>query len=230
MENAGGKTVLSAAHEATTDSENPGYSQLVTRIRAGDTVAMEKLYEDLLPALRRRIFYSLGPQDTNDAVNDTFYTAFALIKSGAVREPERLRSYIWGIARIHILGYIQSSMVRRGRESGLGMAGTVADCQPSPEETVQVSESHAVAREAMRGLLANHREVLMRFYVTGQSPEEICRDLSLTATQFRLMKNRAKKRFGQLGKRILSRKRPGRSLWPAASLHAASPLCAGNIS
>jgi RNA polymerase sigma factor (sigma-70 family) len=183
-----------------------------------------------LPALRRRIFYSLGPQDTNDAVNDTFYTAFALIKSGAVREPERLRSYIWGIARIHILGYIQSSMVRRGRESGLGMAGTVADCQPSPEETVQVSESHAVAREAMRGLLANHREVLMRFYVTGQSPEEICRDLSLTATQFRLMKNRAKKRFGQLGKRILSRKRPGRSLWPAASLHAASPLCAGNIS
>ena len=37
-----------------------------------------------------------------------------------------------------------------------------------------------------------------------QSAEDICRDLNLTETQFRLIKSRAKARFGELGKRRFS--------------------------
>ena len=45
------------------------------------------------------------------------------------------------------------------------------------------------------------REVLVRFYLQEQTAEEICRDLNLTETQFRLIKSRAKARFGELGRR-----------------------------
>jgi RNA polymerase sigma factor (sigma-70 family) len=202
-----------ATHEAETVPKNANYAQLVTRIRVGDTSAMEQVYEALLPTLRRLIFCALGSQDTNDAVNDTFCAAFRMIQGGAVREPERLRSYVWGIARIQILNYIQSRTVRRGREWGLGLAGYIADRQPSPEEAVRVNESRAVVREALNGLPDRRRDVLVRFYLKQQSPEEICRDLTLTATQFRLIKSHAKKQFGRLGKLILRRRKPGYSLW-----------------
>jgi DNA-directed RNA polymerase specialized sigma24 family protein len=43
------------------------------------------------------------------------------------------------------------------------------------------------------------REVLVRFYLQEQSPGQICRDMRLTATQFRLTKSRAKARFTELG-------------------------------
>ncbi len=158
-----------ATNEAARVPGDPGYLQLVTRIRAGDTSAMEEVYEDQLPRLRRLIFHSLGPQDTNDAVNDTFCAAFRLIQSGAVREPERLPGYMWGIARIQILGYIQSRVPRRELESGLGLANYLADRQPNPEQASQVSEARAVAREALLGLRERHREVLLRFYLEHQN-------------------------------------------------------------
>jgi len=46
------------------------------------------------------------------------------------------------------------------------------------------------------------REVLMRFYVHEQSYETICQEMGLTYNQFRLLKSRAKARFGKLGRRI----------------------------
>ncbi len=45
------------------------------------------------------------------------------------------------------------------------------------------------------------REVLRRFYLSEQSPEEICREMSLTETQFRLIKSRARARFAELVKK-----------------------------
>lgn len=199
---SGGETVSIATNEVAAVSERRGYPQLFTRIRAGDTSAMERLYEALRPRLWRLISRSLGWQDADDVVNDTFCTAFRMIQSGAVREPERLRGYVLGIARIQILNCIRSRVACRARESGLGLAGEAMDRQPGPEEQAQMNESRAVAREALGGLRERQREVLVR-HLKGQRPEAICRDMSLTPTQFRVLKTQAKSRFGQMGKRIL---------------------------
>ena len=48
------------------------------------------------------------------------------------------------------------------------------------------------------------REVLIRFYLDEQTPDQICQAMKLTETQFRLIKSRAKARFGELGKRRFS--------------------------
>jgi hypothetical protein len=46
----------------------------------------------------------------------------------------------------------------------------------------------------------------MRFYLQEQSPRQICRDLGLTPTQFRLTKSRAKARFTELGRARFARR------------------------
>ena len=47
------------------------------------------------------------------------------------------------------------------------------------------------------------REILTRFYLREQSQEQICEEMELTETQFRLLKSRAKARFGDAGRRQL---------------------------
>ena len=48
--------------------------------------------------------------------------------------------------------------------------------------------------------------MLVRFYLQEQTAEEICHDLHLTETQFRLIKSRAKARYGELGRRRFSQR------------------------
>ena len=73
----------------------------------------------------------------------------------------------------------------------------------------------------LRGISQRDREILTRFYLLEQPQEQICQEMSLTDTQFRLLKSRAKARFGTLGRRKLAR-RPLLGLFKrksASSLH-----------
>jgi RNA polymerase sigma-70 factor, ECF subfamily len=44
----------------------------------------------------------------------------------------------------------------------------------------------------------------VRFYLNEEPQEQICREMALTETQFRLLKSRAKARFGEIGKKKLT--------------------------
>jgi hypothetical protein len=48
-------------------------------------------------------------------------------------------------------------------------------------------------------LPARQREILTRFYLNEETGEDICRDMGLTKTQFRLAKSRAKMRLTEMG-------------------------------
>ena len=60
----------------------------------------------------------------------------------------------------------------------------------------------------LNALTARDREMLLRFYVREQSPDQICAEMGITETQFRLVKSRAKARFAELRRIGLTRKRP----------------------
>ena len=55
-------------------------------------------------------------------------------------------------------------------------------------------------------LSGRDREILTRFYLQEESQEEICAEMVLSETQFRLLKSRAKARFGELGKKKLAQR------------------------
>jgi len=63
-----------------------------------------------------------------------------------------------------------------------------------------------LVQRVLSELSSRDREILTRFYLHEESQEEICIEMTLTETQFRLLKSRAKSRFGELGKKKLTQR------------------------
>jgi DNA-directed RNA polymerase specialized sigma24 family protein len=59
-------------------------------------------------------------------------------------------------------------------------------------------------KSALDALSQRDREILVRFYLKEQPQEKICEEMDLTETQFRLLKSRAKAKFGEIGKKKLA--------------------------
>jgi RNA polymerase sigma-70 factor (ECF subfamily) len=80
----------------------------------------------------------------------------------------------------------------------------LSDHHPDPERIAIARQNQDLAMRILRSIPPRDREVLIRFYLNEQPATQICREMALTETQFRLIKSRAKARFGELGKRRLS--------------------------
>jgi DNA-directed RNA polymerase specialized sigma24 family protein len=59
-------------------------------------------------------------------------------------------------------------------------------------------------RKILAKMKARDREILTRFYLHEQPPEQIQREMGLTLTQFNLYKSRAKNRLTELVHRKLA--------------------------
>jgi RNA polymerase sigma-70 factor (ECF subfamily) len=75
------------------------------------------------------------------------------------------------------------------------------DIGSNPEVTAIAQQRVDLARSVLERMTSRDREILSRFYLREQSQEQICREMRLTETQFRLLKSRAKQRFAELGRR-----------------------------
>jgi len=183
------------------DPEEPSWSRLVDRIRDGDPAGMEQLYAVFAKGIRFFLWRQLGPQDLDDKVHDAFLTVAQSIKRGELREPDRLMGYVRTVVRRQVAAHIDSAVQARRNEQSIDLTMTLSDHQPDPERRVIEQEGQDVALRMLNGLPKRDREVLVRFYLQEQPAEDICRDLNLTETQFRLIKSRAKARYGELGRR-----------------------------
>lgn len=67
-------------------------------------------------------------------------------------------------------------------------------------------QQEAIAKTVLQGISRRDREILTRFYLLEETQEQICEGMNLSETQFRLLKSRAKARFGDLGRRKLARR------------------------
>jgi RNA polymerase sigma-70 factor, ECF subfamily len=202
--------------EFGTTGSNPVWAGIVERVRSGDPSGMEDLYRSFYPGIRYFLCRQIGFQDLDDKIHNILVIVVQSIRRGELRDPERLGGYIRTIAQrqaaSHINGAVQA---RRNRDidSTIGLS----DHQPSPEWQVIDHENADVAMRLLRSLKRRDREVLIRFYLKEESQEQICGEMGLTETQFRLIKSRAKARFAELGKaRFAVRKNCGRSPanWP----------------
>lgn len=185
---------------------DPSWPSLVERIRSGDPSGMEDLYRVFSKGIRFHLYRQFGPQDLDDKVHDAFLLITQAIRRGDVREPERLMGYVRTVIRRQVAAHIQSAIDMRRNYTDLDLVNPPRDLRPDPEHSVIERQNMEVAMRLLNGIPKRDREVLIRFYLREQPPSEICHDLGLTETQFRLIKSRAKARFGELGKRCLSRR------------------------
>jgi RNA polymerase sigma-70 factor, ECF subfamily len=131
-------------------------------------------------------------------------TVVKAIRQGELREPERLMGFVRTVVRRQVAGHIERAVSNRRRDAGPEIGFTVADRKPNPEQAAMVHEQTELAKSALSVLSERDRDVLVRYYLNEQSEEQICREMNLTETQFRLTKSRAKAKFGEIGKKKLT--------------------------
>jgi RNA polymerase sigma-70 factor, ECF subfamily len=187
-------------------AEVPSWSNLVERVRSGESEALEELYALFSKGIRFYLCRQLGAQDLDDKVHDVFLIITQAIQSGELREPERLMGYVRTVVRRQVAAHIDHAVQARRHQTSLDSGIVLRDNDADPERKAIIRQSLSVAMKILNSIPTRDREILIRFYLKEQSPSEICRDMDLTETQFRLIKSRAKARFGELGKARLSRR------------------------
>jgi RNA polymerase sigma-70 factor (ECF subfamily) len=185
---------------------SPSLSLLVERIRAADPSALEELYAVFAKGVRYYLWRQIGPQDLDDRVHDIFLIIIQAIQKGELREPERLMGFVRTIARRQVAATIGAAVQARRNQVDVDTRIDLSDRQPDPERRVIEKQNQELAMRVLGSLHKRDREVLIRFYLQEQAPDQICREMGLTPTQFRLIKNRAKARYTELGKRRLAQR------------------------
>jgi RNA polymerase sigma-70 factor, ECF subfamily len=180
---------------------------LVERIRDRDPSAMEELYKMFSTGIRFLLYRQLGPQDLDDKVHDVFVIITEAICNGELREPERLMGYVHTVVRRQVASHIDRAIHLRRNRVDVDFQESVSDKRPDPEREAINRENLGLAMRVLQSIPKRDREVLTRFYLNEESVDEICQNMDLSETQFRLIKSRAKARFGELGKRRLAIRR-----------------------
>jgi RNA polymerase sigma-70 factor (ECF subfamily) len=197
-------TVAPAPVSYSTSSTYEAMSVLVRRISTGESDGMEELYTLFSKGIRFYLCRQLGPQDLDDKVHDTFVVVVQAIRRGELREPERLMGFVRTIVRRLVAAHIDR--VVHTRRDHLDMESTlrIADPAENPEQTAMFQQRAEMIGRVLDELTPRDREILTRFYLREQGQDQICSEMALTDTQFRLLKSRAKARFGELGKKKLA--------------------------
>lgn len=198
-------TNAAAVSSAVSPAEEVSWSGLVERIRTGEPSGMEELYRVFSTGVRFFLCRQLGPQDLEDKVHDIFIIVAQSIRNGDLREPERLMGYVRTVIRRQVAAHIDHAVHARRTYADLTFGSPLTAHEPDPEGRLIARQRVEVALRVLHSLPSRDREVLVRFYLREQPVSEICREMHLTGTQFRLIKSRAKNRFGELGRALLAR-------------------------
>jgi RNA polymerase sigma-70 factor (ECF subfamily) len=202
-------SVASTGPVALAPPPNPAqqidWTHLVSRIQVNDQQALEELYNLFSRGIKFLIVRQLGRQDIDDRVHDTFVIVVQAIQRGDLRDPERLMGFVRTIVRRQIAGFIEKNYMRRRDELDIDGPVKIADSHIGPEEVAIRAQNAQIMEDILRDCSRRDREILTRFYLLEQSQDQICEEMGLNETQFRLLKSRAKQRFSDEGRRRLAK-------------------------
>jgi RNA polymerase sigma-70 factor (ECF subfamily) len=207
------QTPAASSQEALDEAKNKAaktnfpavdWALLVSQIKAGEDAGMEQLYKLFSRGIRYYLCRQLGPQELEDKVHDTFLIVVNAIKRGDLREPERLMGFVRTVVRRQVAAYIENAVHTRREQADLESGVTVADKTQNPEQEAIGRQKAELMKSALEALSKRDRDILVRFYLKEQTQDQICREMALSETQFRLLKSRAKAKFGEIGKKKLA--------------------------
>jgi len=182
--------------EALDTSAN--WLRLAGTSRQEGPAATADLYSSLTAPIRARMSRVVGPEDLDDSLHEVVVIILGAIRREKLRDPERLACFVNTIARRRMVAHVRSRMLQRRLVDGVDV---VASPDRSPEESAAHQERVEQLARVLRRLNPRDREILERFYFNEQNHEQICREMRLTETQFRLFKSRAIARCFELASR-----------------------------
>jgi RNA polymerase sigma-70 factor (ECF subfamily) len=173
---------------------------IVQQLQAGDDAGQQRLYDLFEPGVRYFLARQLRREEIEDKVHDTFVAVVTAILAGQLLHAVSLPAFVKTVAQRQVMSYI-----RQTTRPPPDPADIEWQQSGDPEHELIEREEEEFARRVLEGLPEVDRQILRRFYVEGQSAEEICQAMKMTPTQFRLRKYRAKRRFAELTQEGLKR-------------------------
>jgi RNA polymerase sigma-70 factor (ECF subfamily) len=197
-------SILKSPSLVTAPTTNPDETKrivlLIEQIKRGEDAGMTELHKMFSNGVRWIIYRRLGCEECDDLMHDAFTIVVLAIKRGALRDPLCLMGYVQTVVRIQIAHAINRLVRIRQEESDTDFGRNVADSKNNPEQDYEFREQVDFMKVVLGELSSRDREILSRYYLNEETQAEICLQMGLTGTQFRLLKCRAKERFGKLGR------------------------------
>ena len=196
---------------APTDSaQRTQWGHIVRQIQAGEPEGQALLFQGFERGLRYFIWRRGLAAETEDILSEVFLMVVKAIQGDQVHHPENLPGFVRTVAQRCIAQHVAEAIHKRQHQvSGDAWLEVPDECD-SPEDGAIAGERREIAKKVLGSLSARDREVLRRFYLQGQTAGQICEEMALSETQFRLLKSRAKEKFRVLGQAYVRRKSPQR--------------------
>ncbi len=179
-------------HSPLPPSEPDTSRSLVSRIANHDPKALEDLYDYLNRVVRPHIRFKLPEHEPDDILHETLTVVVEAVQGGALRNPDYLRGYVQSVVRRLVARRIVRAIWKRKRTVNSESALSNTPSADNPESQVLHRERGEMIVRGLRRMRSRDSELLTRFYLLEEPFQEICRDMQLTETQFRLYKSRAK--------------------------------------
>jgi RNA polymerase sigma-70 factor (ECF subfamily) len=177
------------------------WADLVGRVHRGDASGMAELYGVICRGLRPFLARQLKPQDFEDKVHEIFVDVILAIRQGQLRDPERLMGFVRTVARRKVAVYIDTAARHRRDHVESRSVFWLASPHPNPEHALISRQRKDLVQWTLAHLAEREADVLRRFYLQEESQSQICLEMHLTGTQFRLLKWRSKAHFEQVSRK-----------------------------
>lgn len=195
-----------------TQLEHEGDGRLVELCLQGNRNAFARIVErhqSMVCAIAYSACGDVGRSE--DLAQDTFVAAWR--KLGELQDPEKLKSWLCGIAR-----NLSHNSLRRQQRTPTALAGEfpgeTAAQEATPREEAISREEEALMWRALETLAPEYREPMVLFYREGQSVEKVAAALGLSgeAVRQRLSRGRVmlNDRVAKTVERTLFRSAPGK--------------------
>lgn len=187
------------------DSDGQYEADLVSRVRAGDKQAEEEIFRRYNRAVTIIINQTWkNCPVTADLCQETFRIVLLRVREGAIREPEKLPAYIWGVAHNLVIEWLRKTASRS--HDDIGVAEDIPDPAPNQLDALLQKENVRIVRDLLEELRSERdRQVLFRFYIAEDDKEAICADLGITGDQFNMVLFRARRQYRKLYEKFVAR-------------------------
>ena len=184
-------------------------SEVVASIVAGDPNGLAEAYDRYAAVLYTYCCTLLQePADAADAVQDTFVIASARL--AGLRDPERLRSWLFAVARNECLRRLRDQTSMSAFDEVADLTDETADVGGDAER----AELRALLRAALRGLNEGERDVIVLQLSQGLDAGEVATTLGVTRNAAHALLSRARSQL-QAAVGVLLVGRMGRAECPA---------------
>ena len=161
---------------------------LIGRALDGDLAAVVALLDRYRPTIET-VCMGVARDEGKDAIQNL---AIALPKK--LRSFDRGRSFEPWIRRVAYNEALQMIRRRQIHERRAERYATVVDLHPADPDLAQRVQAKVVLAEVLQGLSDSAREVVVRYYIDGQTHEEIAEDLFISPVTVRTRLQRARRR------------------------------------